>query len=189
MDTRRTILERALELFAARGYETVGVQEIVKTAGVTKPTLYHWFGSKQGLLEALLDGKGNPLIDRVRSAAIYEGDLPLTLARVANSYFEFAVRNPAFFRLQLALYFAPPESDGARISRDFAKNLHDVLIELFDAAARDHGNMRGRSAPYAVSFLGTLNTYVGLFLHDENVELDHELAFRAVHQFMHGIFS
>ena len=53
MDNRSAILSNALRLFAARGYDAVGIQEIVDEAGITKPTLYHYFGSKQGLLESL----------------------------------------------------------------------------------------------------------------------------------------
>ena len=30
-----------------KGYDAVGVQEIVDTAGITKPTLYYYFGSKR----------------------------------------------------------------------------------------------------------------------------------------------
>ena len=51
MENRDHILDCALRLFAARGYDAVGVQEIVELAGLTKPTLYHYFGSKRGLLE------------------------------------------------------------------------------------------------------------------------------------------
>ena len=54
MDNRSKILSCALKLFSARGYDAVGVQEIVDAAGITKPTLYHYFGSKRGLLETLL---------------------------------------------------------------------------------------------------------------------------------------
>ena len=46
MDTKSLLLAQALELFALRGYESVGTQEIVQRSGVTKPTLYHYFGSK-----------------------------------------------------------------------------------------------------------------------------------------------
>ena len=46
MDNRAEILNAALDLFHARGYDAVGVQEIVDRAGVTKPTLYYYFGSK-----------------------------------------------------------------------------------------------------------------------------------------------
>ena len=53
MDNREAILSEALHLFYVRGYDAVGVQEIVDAAGVTKPTLYYYFGSKKGLLETL----------------------------------------------------------------------------------------------------------------------------------------
>ncbi|HIZ64719.1 MAG TPA: TetR family transcriptional regulator, partial [Candidatus Blautia pullicola] len=45
LDNRELILNAALDLFYARGYDAVGVQEIVDRAGVTKPTLYYYFGS------------------------------------------------------------------------------------------------------------------------------------------------
>jgi AcrR family transcriptional regulator len=54
MDNRQRLLDCALELFSLRGYDAVGVREVVEAAGVTKPTLYHYFDSKRGLLEALL---------------------------------------------------------------------------------------------------------------------------------------
>ena len=53
MDNRMNILQKALQLFYEKGYDAIGVQEIADAAGVTKPTLYHYFGSKYGLLEAV----------------------------------------------------------------------------------------------------------------------------------------
>ena len=47
MDNREKILNCALELFHARGYDAVGVQEIAETAGVTKPTLYYYFKTNE----------------------------------------------------------------------------------------------------------------------------------------------
>ena len=41
------------ESFYEKGYDAIGVQEIADAAGVTKPTLYHYFGSKYGLLQAV----------------------------------------------------------------------------------------------------------------------------------------
>ena len=73
MNNRITILNCALELFAARGYDAVGVQEIAEGAGITKPTLYHYFGSKQGLLKTLVDGYAEPFYQAVSQAADYHG--------------------------------------------------------------------------------------------------------------------
>ena len=39
MDNRERILQCALELFYAKGYDAVGVQEIAQKAGITKPTI------------------------------------------------------------------------------------------------------------------------------------------------------
>ena len=50
MDTRESLLDEALKLFSTRGYEAVGVQEVALRAGVTKPSLYHHFGSKERLV-------------------------------------------------------------------------------------------------------------------------------------------
>ena len=48
--------------------------------------------------------------------------------------------------------------------------------------------MRGRQRAYAATFLGMLNTYVALVLNGY-AKLDDDLVRKAVHQFMHGIFS
>ena len=57
MDNKENILECALHLFFKRGYDTVGVQEIAEVSGVTKPTLYYYFKSKNGLLKSLIEKK------------------------------------------------------------------------------------------------------------------------------------
>jgi AcrR family transcriptional regulator len=44
------ILEAALDLFAEKGYDATGVQEIVAAAGVTKGALYHHFTAKEEIL-------------------------------------------------------------------------------------------------------------------------------------------
>ncbi len=51
MENKENLLTCARDLFYARGYDAVGIQEIVDAAGVTKPTMYYYFGSKKGLLE------------------------------------------------------------------------------------------------------------------------------------------
>jgi len=49
---RRRILDVALKIFAHNGYAGASIQEIVDRAGVTKPTLYYHFKSKEGLFHA-----------------------------------------------------------------------------------------------------------------------------------------
>jgi TetR/AcrR family transcriptional regulator len=188
MDNRSRILTCALELFAARGYDAVGVQEIVDAVGIAKPTLYHFFGSKRGLLDTLLAEHFNVLYATVEQAAAYRGDLPLTLNRIAAAYFKYASDHRLFYRLQLGLWFAPPDSEAFQAVARLNEKQQTLLEQLFIQAANDHGNMKGRHRAYAATFLGMLNTYISLSLNGYT-ELDDELVYKAVHQFMHGIFS
>ena len=188
MENRSILLERALELWSERGYDAVGVQEIVDSAGVTKPTLYHYFGSKRGLLDALIDERSAGLRDALAAATDYRGDLVATLEAVVRAYFGFAQKEASFYRMQLGFWFAPPQSDEheAVLARNLGQ--HAALERLFEAATTDHGNMRGRHKAYAATFLGTINTYIGLWLNGY-ADLDDRLVYTAVHQFMHGILS
>jgi len=53
--TKQRLLDTARELFYARSYEDVGVQEICREAGVKKGSFYHFFHSKRDLTVAMLD--------------------------------------------------------------------------------------------------------------------------------------
>jgi TetR/AcrR family transcriptional regulator len=188
MDNRTKILACALRLFAEQGYDAVGVQEIVDTAGITKPTLYHYFGSKHGLLEALLEANFRQLNHSVRVAAVYQGDLPGTLTRLVMVFFQYARENPTFYHLQLALWFAPRDSSAHQAVTRWFVEQNQVIEDLFIQASRDHGNMRGRQRAYATTLTGMINTYIGMALNGYT-ELDDALVRKAVHQFQHGIYS
>ena len=188
MENRAHLLDCALTLFAARGYDAVGVQEIVEAAGVTKPTLYYYFNSKRGLLNILLDEWFTPLTAAVRQAAEYQGDLVMSLRGVMLAFFNFAVENPAFYRLQLALYFASPESEPNQAVSQFSIEQYRLVEEMFVRASEQHGNLKGRHGTYAATFIGLINTYIGLFLND-HIVLNEPLVYKAVQQFMYGIFS
>lgn len=188
MDNRGQILNQALELFAARGYEGVGVQEICTAAGVTKPTLYHYFGSKRGLLATLLEERTATLLARLAAATAYAGDLPVSLARVAEEYFAFASAEPTLCRLLLALWFHVPTSEAFAVVHRLNTAQHQLVEALFVQAASDHGNMRGRQRIFAATLLGVLNTYIALALNG-SLQLGPAEVQQAVRQFSHGIYS
>ena len=185
---RRKILEAALDAFSRKGYEAVGVQELVEAAGVSKPTLYYYFSSKLGLLEMLLEEGGAELEANFEEHCRYDHDLTGNLMALAGAFFSSSRDNAAFTRLVLALSWLPLESETFEVVRAFQKRFFHSLESLFLAAEEDHGNMRGRSYQYATSFLGIIQTYAGMIM-DGRIEFTDELPHAVVHQFMHGIFS
>lgn len=182
------ILSKALEAFADYGYAATGVQELCDAAGVTKPTLYHYFGSKRGLLDALLAEYLQKLINHLSLACVYKRDLTLNIMQVIGAYFVFAQENPQFYRLQVALATAPLKSEERQAVEPWSLRQHALLNKLFEEAVAQHGNMRGREALYALSLMGMINVHALAGL-DGNLKLDQDLLYRAAHQFMHGIFS
>lgn len=57
-DTRRDILDRALDLFAAHGFAGTSMRDIARAVGVGESALYHHFVAKDAILEALLGELG-----------------------------------------------------------------------------------------------------------------------------------
>jgi AcrR family transcriptional regulator len=66
-ERERVILDVAYPMFA-RGYATVSMTEIATAAGVTKPILYRYFGSKDGLCAACAEHMIEPMLKDVGDA-------------------------------------------------------------------------------------------------------------------------
>ncbi|MET9088358.1 TetR/AcrR family transcriptional regulator [Streptomyces sp. NPDC004237] len=80
------LLDAALEEFRAHGYHGGSIRAIASRVGVTLPTLYYHYGSKQGLLVALLMGSMHDVLARSRHALEEAGDRPEDqLANVVES--------------------------------------------------------------------------------------------------------
>lgn len=188
MDNRSALLHHALALFAARGYDGVGVQEVVVAAGVTKPTLYHYFGSKLGLFETLVREGFAPLLDQLDRVEVVNGDVAETLRRITQVYFAFAQREPVRYRMLLAMTLAPPASEAGEVIRTISAAQRQRIEGMFRGFADYNGNLRGRERLYAASFTGMLNTYITLALSNE-LTLDTTTVHRAVQLFVYGIYS
>jgi AcrR family transcriptional regulator len=74
------ILEVAGRVFARAGYFSSSMDEIAELADVSKPMLYAYFGSKEGLYVAYIDRTGRELLDRLEQAAPEQRD-PMSALR------------------------------------------------------------------------------------------------------------
>jgi AcrR family transcriptional regulator len=136
------ILQKALELFSERGYDATSVREICEAAGITKPTLYHFYGSKEGVYRAIVEGA----LERFRAdmvrALVTEGTLRERLVRMARAYVDATLREPDLARFIMALIHNPPQSAPAT---DFVGFYDGILSRL--GLAVDEGVRRGEVTP------------------------------------------
>ena len=63
LNRERQILDAALTVFAAQGYSGTTMDAVAAEAGVTKPTLYSYFPSKESLFQAMMLGKRDLMLD------------------------------------------------------------------------------------------------------------------------------
>lgn len=193
MSNRDNILNCSLNLFCRKGYESVAVSEICKEAGITKPTLYHYFKSKYGLLEALLEEKYNEYGLRLEEESYSNDNVEKVLHNMARIYMEYASANMNVHLLFLALEYSPKESESYRAIRPYVTKIFESVLRVFDKAGNTLGNMYGRQFLFATSFIGAMNTYILMrYKYSENKEsfyLDQSEVYNVLHQFLHGIYS
>jgi AcrR family transcriptional regulator len=72
--TRAAILDAATRLLYTRGLDGIGVAELCTTIGVSKETLYRHFGSKDGLVLAVLEARSDRLVRWLDEAAAAAGE-------------------------------------------------------------------------------------------------------------------
>ncbi|MCD7746346.1 MAG: TetR/AcrR family transcriptional regulator [Lachnospiraceae bacterium] len=196
MDNRTRLLECANELFYEKGYDAVGVQEIVARAGLTKPTLYYYFGSKKGLLEALvaerferLRGMYRALDERSRRKDLRIEEALHWLADIFCGFFE---QDRHFYMLMMALFYSARGNEAYQTIQPYIAEFYGMVVQLFDRSADQLGNMNGRQQQFAIGFAGTISSYFLLhYEHDpeERDRVDRQQISALVKQFMYGIFS
>jgi AcrR family transcriptional regulator len=188
MNNKQLLLHKALIMFSERGYDAVGVQEICIECGITKPTLYHYFASKKKLLESILETNYPPLLQQIEQDANHTSDLTLNLEQIANTFFDFTIKNEAFMRFILTISFSPVGSDTFCAHRVYSAKLYAIMEQLFVSSVPLHGNLRNKEKLLSASFIGQIHTFSAFYLAKE-VSLNMSFAQKVVKQFMHGIYS
>jgi AcrR family transcriptional regulator len=97
-DARQALIDAAVEVIARRGVEAATTREIYLRAGVKAPTLYHYFGDKQGLLDAVVTDAFERYLARKR-ALPHTGDPAASARQGWDAHVEFARANPSLYRL------------------------------------------------------------------------------------------
>lgn len=112
-DTRERILDAAARLLAESGGAPVSTRAVCAAAGVGAPTLYHHFGDKEGLLDAVVAYGFERYIAEKR-AQRSTGDVVEDLRRGWDLHVAYGLENPAFYAL---MYGAGPRGAAAEEAR------------------------------------------------------------------------
>ncbi|GAB3353765.1 TetR/AcrR family transcriptional regulator [Amycolatopsis echigonensis] len=133
--TRAALIKAARDLFGARGYHDVPAEEITRTAGVTRGALYHHFGDKQGLFQAVVEVLERELTAEVSEVLDGAPD-PLSGLSSALGVFLDACLRPDVRRISLT---DAPAVLGWDAWRDLEAEYGLGLVAEHLAAAREAG--------------------------------------------------
>jgi AcrR family transcriptional regulator len=167
--TRDALVAAARQLFTERGYDHVGTEEIVRDAGVTRGALYHQFGDKASLLEAVYERIEAESTERVARIVLgSELHSPMAAMKAGIEAFLDECAKPEL--RQIALHDAPAVLGWERWREIGAANGLG-LIEASVAASIEAGEMRKLPVkPLAHLLLGALDEAAMLLARDDRPE-------------------
>jgi AcrR family transcriptional regulator len=172
--TRAALVAAARGLFGERGYAAVGTEEIVRAAGVTRGALYHHFGGKRDLLEAVYRQVEEEAAQRVSEEVLSGGySSPLEAMRAGAAMFIEASKAPDV--QQIVLLDAPAVLGWDRW-REVAASYGLGLIEASLTAAIEAGEIGPQPVkPLAHILMGALDEAAMLLARSEDPATEGEV--------------
>jgi AcrR family transcriptional regulator len=128
-EARRTILDAAGEILMEEGTEAFSMRRLAARCGYTLPTIYHHFGDKPGLLEALLDERFREMADAIRSAASPVDDTVENLRRMLRAFVDFGLSHPRHYQLMISMIQEGSEPPAAEEARELLESPVRTLLE------------------------------------------------------------
>jgi AcrR family transcriptional regulator len=108
-EARERLLGAALELFTQRGYAATSVREICLAAGVTKPVLYYYFKSKEGIYQQLMGDSYSQFEAMLADLDSLTGSVRLRVVHFCKSVFDTAVQQLPQVKLIYSIYYGTPQ--------------------------------------------------------------------------------
>lgn len=129
---RAQILDAAAGLIAERGLAGVRLEDLGKAVGISGPAVYRHFANKEAVLEELLVGISQYLLER-GSAVVNAAENPVdALERLIDFHVDFSMGQPALIRIQDRDLASLPETAMRKV-----RQLQRQYVELWVGVLRD----------------------------------------------------
>lgn len=149
--TREKILEAADQLFGELGFDVATTRDIAERSGVNKALIHYHFGTKDDLLEAVLDGYYAKLGEALQAALGRKRTLAGQVEDLLDAYADFLASHRAFTRI-----VQREVASGRHVERVVQRTLPMFQLGLtwFDASVK--------RAPKDLDAVNVLTTVYGL---------------------------
>lgn len=156
---RKKIAQAALELFKLYGYENTTIADISKACGMSSGSIYHFFGSKEGLLSTIGGDTITAFTDVEISREHWEEKLDTPVETITTLVLE-AVHQWETIGADLVLrmrgFFVDAYCDDVSLTVSPSYKPYVSLIEFLEACQQRGTVDAGPSATYIASFLNSI---------------------------------
>lgn len=169
--SREAVLDAAERLMAEHGYQAATVAVLVDKAGIPPSSIYHYFGSKEGVLLAVMERGAERFFEALPDLDRRLGSQTEHLQALVEAVATTLERNPNFLRILVVMATQPVNADGGEVHRVVERVREMALERLRDQMQIVFGLDRdGADADHLARF--ALAAFDGAFVaHQSNPKL------------------
>ena len=132
-NARERLLETAIKIFADKGYAGTSVREIVEQAGVSKPVLYYYFQSKEGLFLAILEMAENSQTELLARVLESDGNILDRLLLLYRRIYAGISENRNLYKMIHGLIYGPPQGAPDYDFTRYHRHMFDAIRNIYEA--------------------------------------------------------
>lgn len=162
-ETRERIFQAALELFSGNGYDGTSVREIAEAAGISKPALYYYYGSKERLYTEIIQSCFERARLTLEPAVREPGPLRTRLRRTIQAHFDYFAEHRDAMRLLYAAAFSVGKDEPSFDVWELERPHMEMLVSIFQEAQA--AGETGKINPAQIAFWmdGMMNNHLMAF--------------------------
>ncbi|TXL56532.1 TetR/AcrR family transcriptional regulator [Aeromicrobium terrae] len=151
LERESQMLEVASEIFGNEGYAATNIQVVAERAGISKPLIYNYFGSKEGLFLACLDRAGTIVADEIERIARGDAVGIERGLRTLEGMFTILEPQPYLWKL-----FYDPTAPSTGAVADAIDHYTQRIAKLADEGVAELMGLAGNTDPVDISAMTAL---------------------------------
>lgn len=165
------MLAEATAVFAAQGFHGASMEEIAGRAGISKPMLYLYFDSKEGLWRSCVDAARRRLFDSIAEAVDPAAAPDVQLWLGVQAFFAFVEEQPNAWAVLDETQAGPLSAEVAEVRRQVAGRVGGLLRDAAAAEGADEAAL-ARTDPLARTLVGAGEALANWWIEDREMTRD-----------------
>ena len=185
-EVRERIVGSALRCFAEKGYAGTSLREIAEAARTTKPMIYYYFKSKEGLYISTLGDLLQQFADSIDQATAPEDDPIEKLRSFCDTYLRYFESQEPHIAFVVREVFGLGVDIMSEFGRNLDERIRSRLKRILEEGAR-HGIFRGDDVENStIAIMGILIMFILRRVFGDDVDLDRDAAVAQVMDYYVG---